>query len=74
MRFTMDALGLAMTAAPMLLVVLVVIAMLRERDAEKTKDEARAEAKAAKVAARKERASVPVDADTVGTLEAPSNN
>ena len=68
MKFTQDVLAMAMTVAPMLLVVLVVIAMLRERDQEKARNAAKAP--------KPDRSSgtVAVEPATVDALEAPSNN
>ncbi|MCU1456040.1 MAG: hypothetical protein JWL73_132 [Actinomycetia bacterium] len=79
MRFTQDVLGMAMTVAPLLLVVFVVIAMRRDREHEKAQEATLAERKAARraeanaitAAAAQRQAGQPVPADT---LEAPSNN
>ncbi len=77
MKFTQDVLAMAMTVAPMLLVVLVVIAMLRDRDQEK----AQASVLAASQAARRAEANAisgltpaPGAPSVVDALDAPSNN
>jgi hypothetical protein len=76
-KITQDVLAMAMTVAPMLLDVLVVIAMLRDRDQEKAQEATlaasnaarRAQANALSGAAQPAARSVVVD-----VLDAPSNN